>query len=234
MAPKIEAIKRGRGRPAVFDRVVALKEAMKLFWERGYEGTSFDELIGVMGISASSFYNSFGNKEQLYREAIEAYLQSSGCLLRAGLNDETIDTRTAFARFFADTAREFTRSDLPLGCMISLAGTHVPPGLESLREMMAERRAGSEAAFAERIRKGIADGDVPKGIDVDALASYYSALARGLAVQARDGASREKLLEIGRVGMRAWPTAPFKTEKQKLRRPERARVGQLRRQAHAR
>jgi hypothetical protein len=76
-----------------------------------------------------------------------------------------------------------------------------------MRKMMAEHRAGSEAAFAARIRKGIADGGVPKETDVDALAAYYSALARGLAVQARDGASREKLLEIGRIGMRAWPTA---------------------------
>jgi AcrR family transcriptional regulator len=219
MAPKIaETVKRGRGRPAVFDRAAALKEAMKLFWERGYEGTSFDELIGAMGISASSFYNSFGNKEELYREATEAYLQSSGCWFLGNVNDETIDTRTAFARLFAATAREFTRNDLPLGCMIALAGTHVPPDLTSMRKMMAEHRAGSEAAFAARIRKGIADGDVPKETDVDALAAYYSALARGLAVQARDGASREKLLEIGRIGMRAWPTAPSTTEKQKPRR----------------
>src|SRR5580704_12190384 len=96
MAPKIaETVKRGRGRPAVFDRAAALKEAMKLFWERGYEGTSFDELIGAMGISASSFYNSFGNKEELYREATEAYVQSSGGWFLGILHDETIDTRTA-------------------------------------------------------------------------------------------------------------------------------------------
>jgi len=205
MAPKSETVKRGPGRPTVFDRAAALNVAMKLFWERGYEGTSFDELIGAMGISASSFYNSFGNKEQLYREATEAYLQSSGCWLLGILNDETVDTRTTFARLFAATAREFTRNDLPLGCMISLAGTHVPPGLKSMQKLMAEHRAESEAAFAERIRKGIADGDVPKNTDVDALAAYYSALARGLAVQARDGASREKLAEIGRLAMRAWP-----------------------------
>ena len=71
MTPKIitgkkaEEGKRGRGRPAVFDRAKALNRAMKLFWERGYEGTSFDELIAAMGICASSFYNSFGSKEAL-------------------------------------------------------------------------------------------------------------------------------------------------------------------------
>jgi hypothetical protein len=53
-------------------------------------------------------------------------------------------------------------------------------------------------------------------------------------VHARDGASREKLLEIGRIAMRAWPTAPFKTEKQKPRLQGRPGVGRLRRQADAR
>jgi hypothetical protein len=89
--------------------------------------------------------------------------------------------------------------------MISLAGTHCPPGLSNIRDMMAEHRAFSEGAMANRMRKGVANGDMPKDADCDMLAAYYSAVARGLAVQARDGAPREKLSEIGRLAMRAWP-----------------------------
>ena len=59
--------------------------------------------------------------------------------------------------------------------------------------------------MATRIRKGVADGDVAQDVDCDMLAAYYCAVARGLAVQARDGAPREKLSEIGRLAMRAWP-----------------------------
>ena len=210
MTPKInpkikQGSKRGRGRPAVFDRHTALEQAMKLFWERGYEGTSFDELIAAMGISASSFYNSFGSKEALYCEATRSYLEWSGHWFFAILNDPAIDARTAFARLFEATAEEFTRGDHPLGCMIALAGTHCPPGMQNIRDMMAEHRAFSEGAMAARIRKGIADGDVPDDTDCDMLAAYYSAVARGLAVQARDGASRAKLADIGRLAMRAWP-----------------------------
>ena len=197
--------KRGRGRPAVFDRAIALQAAMKLFWERGYEGTSFDDLISAMGISASSFYNSFGSKEALYCEATQSYLQWAGQWFFAILNDPSSDTKTAFARLFEATAEEFTRGDHPLGCMISLAGTHCSPGMSNIREMMAEHRAFSESAMADRIRRGVAAGDMPRQIDCDMLAAYYSAVARGLAVQARDGASREKLSEIGRLAMRAWP-----------------------------
>jgi len=203
---KGEEGKRGRGRPAAFDRAKALHEAMKLFWERGYEGTSFDDLIAAMGISASSFCNSFGSKEALYCEATQTYLEWAGAWFFAILHDPSTDTKTAFALLFEATAEEFTRrGDHPLGCMISLAATHGPPEMKKLRDMMAEHRAFSESALAARIRRGIADGDVPGDVDCDMLAAYYSAVARGLAVQARDGATREKLAEIGRLAMRAWP-----------------------------
>jgi AcrR family transcriptional regulator len=209
----IKESKRGRGRPVVFDRQRALWAAMTLFWERGYEGTSFDDLTAAMGISSSSFYNSFGSKEELYCEATKSYLDWSGHWFFAILNDPGIDTRTAFARLFESTAEEFTRGGHPLGCMISLAGTHCAPGMTNIRDMMVEHRAFSEGALAERIRKGIEAGDVAKETDCDMLAAYYSAVARGLAVQARDGASRDKLAEIGRLAMRAWPASEVRPSK---------------------
>ena len=189
----------------MFDRGAALNAAMKLFWERGYEGTSFDDLITAMGISASSFYNSFGSKEDLYCEATRTYREWAGQWFFAILHDPSIDTKTAFARLFEATAEEFTRGDHPLGCMISLAGTHCSPGMQNIRDMMAEHRAFSESAMADRMRKGVINGDLADDTDCEMLAAYYSAVARGLAVQARDGASRQKLSEIGRLAMRAWP-----------------------------
>ncbi len=77
--------------------------------------------------------------------------------------------------------------------------------MNNIRDMMAEHRAFSESAMAARIRKGVANGEMPTDADCDMLAAYYSAVARGLAVQARDGASRKKLAQIGRLAMSAWP-----------------------------
>jgi AcrR family transcriptional regulator len=198
--------RRTRGRPKNFDRPVALQQAMKLFWERGYEGASFDDLTAAMGISPSSFYNTFGSKGRLYQEATEAYITAAGKWFAGELNADT-DTKTAFHRLLTAAAREFTRNDLPAGCMISLACTQVPPALTCLRDTMVGYRGAAQSAMAARIQRGIDEGDVPKDTDVEALAAFYSALSRGLAAQARDGASRERLQEIVEVGMRAWPTA---------------------------
>lgn len=200
-------LKRARGRPKNFDRAIALHQAMKLFWERGYEGTSFDDLTAVMGISPSSFYNSFGSKERLYQEATEAFMAHSREWFANELGAATA-AKTAFHELMKATAREATLDDMPAGCMISLAGTHVPPALTAVRIRMAGYRGAVESAMADRIRRGIDEGDVPQDTNVEALAAFYSALSRGMVVQARDGASRERLLEIVEVGMRAWPSAP--------------------------
>ncbi|WP_231854179.1 TetR/AcrR family transcriptional regulator [Gluconacetobacter diazotrophicus] len=206
MTPKkIDGERRGRGRPQSFDRDQALCAAMRLFWDRGYEGTSFDELTAAMGISPSSFYNAFGSKEQLYQEATEAYLTASRAWFLDILQQDA-DTRTVFRHLMEAAATEFTREDLPAGCMISVSGTQCAPGQARLRDLMARQRALSEAAMADRLRQGVADGDMPADTDAAGLAAFFSSLARGMAVQARDGASRDRLLDIARIGMQAWPT----------------------------
>ena len=66
---------RRRGRPATYTREEALDAATRLFWERGYEGTSFSELVAAMRIGHTTFYSEFGNKEELYREAAKHYIK---------------------------------------------------------------------------------------------------------------------------------------------------------------
>jgi AcrR family transcriptional regulator len=196
------------GRPRAFDRQTALRAAMKLLWEQGFEGTSFDDLTSTMGINPSSFYNAFGSKELLYKEALQYYLDSPSEWFSRALSEEQ-DVRIAFERLVESTATEFTRDDLPAGCMISLAGTHVPPSLDSLRETMISYRSMAEKMMAARLKQGVKQGQIPSTTDVDLLASYFGTVFRGMAVQARDGKSRESLQKIGRMALNAWPANPM-------------------------
>lgn len=205
MTSKIEnEVKRGRGRPKAFDREEAVAAAMLLFWERGYAGTSFDDLTAAMGINPSSFRNTFKSKEALYREATDAYVLETGAWFFGVLSAEA-DVHAAFSRLFDETADQYTRDDRPPGCMVSLAATHVPASLASLKDMMAGHRAAAETAMAERIRQAQRDGQIGQDIDASLLAGFFNTVFRGMAVQARDGATKSRLLDIGRVAMRAFP-----------------------------
>ena len=194
-----------RGRPPAFDRDEALRQAMRLFWDRGYEGTTFDQLLACMGISASSFQNAFGSKQALYEEATRRYLEEKTAWFDESLS-RIADTRQAFETLIETTADAFTEGGMPAGCMISLAGTHAAPACDPIREMMVEQRALSERLMRVRLQAGIESGELPAGTDAASLAAFFSTVFRGMAVQARDGASRERLVEIGRLAMRVWPT----------------------------
>jgi len=203
---QIKSLKRGRGRPKSFDRTAAIQQAMQLFWDRGYEGTTFDDLIEAMNLSPSSFYHEFGSKEKLYREAADHYLKMSTSYLRGFATHP--DTRAAFEALIEEAAAFFTNDASPAGCMLSLAGTQLPPNLRSVAEYTKSLRKLFEQALARRLRKGVSDGDLPPGTNVKELAAYFGAIFRGMAVQARDGASRKQLLATCRLAMRAWPSRP--------------------------
>jgi hypothetical protein len=89
--------------------------------------------------------------------------------------------------------------------MISLAGTHAAPECDRIRDMMAAKRTMSEEAMRQRIEAGIMAGDVPPDTDAAAMAAFFSTVFRGMAVQARDGATRDQLLKIGALAMKVWP-----------------------------
>lgn len=177
---------------------------MKLFWEHGFEGTSTDDLEAALKMGPSSILNSFGRKEQLYALAIETYMGEPTKYFVDMLNSSP-ETRQAFENLVNAAADELTRSDHPTGCMISLAGTHMSAAHESIRALLAAQRAQSERLLADRLRRGVSEGDLPVDTNVEELASYFGTVFRGMAVQARDGRSRAQLRAIGRLAMRAWP-----------------------------
>jgi AcrR family transcriptional regulator len=193
-----------RGRPRTFDPDVALRKALDLFWERGYEGTSLNDLALAMGIASASIYACFGSKEDLFRKVMAVYGATAGEPPRRALREEPT-ARAAIHAMLSATADQITGPDTPHYCMLVLAA---PTGAEenhAVREFLADRRRGQFAAIRDRLSRGVADGDLAApAIGLDALARYYATVVQGLSVQARDGADRAELESVVTCAMAAW------------------------------
>ena len=205
------AVKTRRGRPPAFDKDTALTTAMFLFWERGYEGVSIDDLTEAMGISPSSLYAGFGSKEELFLRALDKYEKEIG-MYWVPILESIAEGREAFARMFEAAARELTRPDLPRGCMMTLALLHSSPELDPLRRKLNKRRAAALDIITARLRRALKDGDLPEKTPIDSLAQMLMTVFQGMTVRARAGAARKELLQAGRGALAAWPAdAPLRS-----------------------
>jgi AcrR family transcriptional regulator len=204
-----------RGRPRTFDPDVALRQALDVFWERGYEGTSLSDLAQAMGIASASIYAAFGSKEELFRKVMTLYGTTSGEPPRRALREEPT-ARGAIHGMLRATADEITRPDTPHGCMLILAAPTGAVENHSVREFLAERRRDQFAAIRARLAR---DLDLPAE-RLDAVARYYTTVVQGLSIQARDGASRGELEEVVTCAMAVWGTLTAYGKKARADRSE--------------
>lgn len=216
--PPAEA-RKPRGRPRSFEREAALDAAMELFREKGYESASITDLTGAMGINAPSLYSAFGDKEKLFLAAAERYLQ----VRRAACPYyEEPTARQAIERLLTYMAHELTQGHNPKGCLLQMATATAANASPALQKALAEHRAWGRERMRARIRKGIADGDVPAGTDANALGDLYYTVLSGMSMQARDGASARSLLAIVRQALKLFPEAPQAARQRKRRATEAA------------
>jgi AcrR family transcriptional regulator len=192
-----------RGRPRAFDRAKALRRAMEVFWAQGYEGTSLADLTKAMGINRPSLYAAFGCKEALFREAVELYEEIEGVAANRALAEEP----TAFAAFEAmlrANAAAYTDPRKPPGCMVVLAAILGTPDSAAVREYLALSRRRTQSVLEQRLKRAIKEGEIPPGVNVRSLASFYATVLAGMSLQARDGASKAALDAIVDVALASW------------------------------
>ncbi|MFD7156763.1 TetR/AcrR family transcriptional regulator [Kribbella sp. NPDC059898] len=186
-----------RGRPRTFDPDVALRQALDVFWERGYEGTSLSDLADAMGIRSASIYAYFGSKEDLFRQVMTLYGATAGEPPRRALR-EGATAREAVHAMLRATADQITHPEHPHYCMLILAAPTGAVENHAVRQFLADGRHG----MYEEIRARLA-ADVPPA-RLDAVARYYTTVVQGLSVQARDGATRAELETVITCAMAAW------------------------------
>lgn len=200
----ISATARKSGRPRTFDAETALDKAMKVFWEKGYEGSSLPALTEAMGMNRPSLYAVFGNKENLFRMALERYGASHDPLFNAALEQPT--ARAVVEHFLRGNADAQTESENPHGCLVINGALACSDDALPIRDSLIERRAASEAKLRARLERAKADGDLPADSCSGQLARYVMTVSNGMAVQAAAGATRKQLQEVVDQVLRGWPS----------------------------
>ncbi len=174
-----------------------------MFWKKGYEGTALSDLTAAMGINRPSIYATFGNKEALFRKALDRYSERMTNYMGEALKEST--ARAVAERLMAGTADLLSCPGNPKGCLIVQGALACGDEADPIRKELISRRATGEAAVRERFARAAAEGDLPTGTDAADLARYVMAVMHGMAVQSAGGASREELQGVIDLSMGAWP-----------------------------
>ncbi|UMZ09533.1 TetR/AcrR family transcriptional regulator [Pseudomonas sp. MPFS] len=194
------------GRPREFDRNQALRQALELFWARGFETTSMADLVAALGIASARIYAAFGSKEALFREAIELYESHEGGFADRALAEEP-SARAAIARLLNEAVQLYTRPGQPLGCMVVSSAVNCSSDNDGVRQWLAEHRRARTASIVQRLQAAVQSGELAGHGDATSLGDYYSTVLHGLSVQARDGASAEQLRKVVALAMGVFDNA---------------------------
>jgi len=181
----------------------ALDRALRVFWRKGYEGTSLSDLTKAMGINRPSLYAAFGDKEALFRKALDRYADGPAAYVREALKEPT--ARAIAERLLCDSADLLANPRNPQGCLLVQGALACGEAASPIRQELNSRRAAGEAAIRKRLERAKSDGDLPSCSDPADLARYLATVMHGMAVQAAGGASRQELRRIVKTALRAWP-----------------------------
>ena len=179
------------GRPRTFDREEALKKAMLVFWEKGFEGTTMADLIAAIGMKAPSVYAAFGNKDALFREAVELYLGQveQGPLKALSASTSILD---ALESSLSESVKMLSGSEAS-SCLIMAGAINCAPEHQEHVQHLRNLRSLYKEALKARFEQALEDGQLIEGAQPDALAEFYFGFIHGLALRAKDGSTKKEL-----------------------------------------
>ncbi len=184
--------KRAPGRPRAYEPDQVLDRALRVFWTKGYEATTVDDLTAAMGLSRPSLYNAYGDKEALFLRCMERYTSTRGQLVVQAM--ERCDTISeAVKAYLRQAAINFTDDELPRGCLIAC----VIPAIDNaeMRAYSTDVLAKSDSVVAAKLAAAVVSGELPPEFPIARRARRITDAASALAIRARAGSSREELLE---------------------------------------
>ncbi len=189
-------------RPREFNPDEALEQAMQAFWSKGYEATSLSDLTRAMGISRSSFYETFGSKHALFLDAIERFGDTAVERSVAGLEGDG-PARAAIAQVFGRVVDNAVGRGDRRGCFVCNCATEVSPHDPEAAARVAACLGRFEAAFHAAVTRGQRAGEIAADRDPRALARYLTSSLNGLGVMTKARPDRAALDDVVRVVLSA-------------------------------
>jgi AcrR family transcriptional regulator len=194
-----------RGRPREFCVDHALAQALRVFWTKGFEGASLTDLTEAMGITRPSLYAAFGNKESLFRKALDLYEREKMAYIGQGLAQPT--ARKVAETMLRGALENVAGEDEPHGCMRVIASVACGPAAQSLHEEITQRTEIFKQMMVERFERAKEDGDLPSNIDALGLTGVLVAWLQGISIQANQGINRKDLERLIETALALWPSA---------------------------
>jgi len=187
-----------------FDRHEVLNRAMAVFWERGYEATSIQDLLQAMGINRGSLYATFGDKQQLFLAVLDHYADKVSTAMLDALGDA--DPRRAIAQMFAVLLRRTSDPSWPRGCLNTNTALECPGSGDAITRTVAERLGQQESALYHVLHRAQVAGALNRGQDCRALARFFVGVAQGVNVVHKAGADPATLQDIVAIALRTLDT----------------------------
>jgi TetR/AcrR family transcriptional regulator, copper-responsive repressor len=189
-----------RGRPRCFNLEEALDRSLLLFWEKGFQNTSLDEIAEAIGVKKPSLYAAFGDKATLFRKVLLRYSAKLSEPIQA--LDRYDDIREAIAAFMELGIAGGCSRGHPRGCLLTSAfadSTLLPPSLAKEIKALIKQ---ADQAVDQRLKKAVRDGQLPDGFDTKGTAKFLITLMHGIALRIRAGETRADLRKIKKAALR--------------------------------
>ncbi len=167
-----------------FDECEVLNKAVNLFWLKGYNGTSMQDLVDGLGISRSSLYDTYGDKHTLFIRALESY-QSAASGKVCGIINSQKPAKETIRQLLTYIASELLDDKTHKGCFMVNAEVEVAPHDEQVSKMICENDQQVEDAFYMVIKNGQESGEITNQQDARALARFIFNAVKGIRVTAK-------------------------------------------------
>ena len=185
-------------RPREFNADAALNRALDVFWSKGYEATSVDDLCAITGLSRSSLYSTFGRKRDLLLRSVDRYVERRTPDIAAILA-QPMPVREAFATLARQFIEQIVSGPGRRGCFLGNCAAELPRGDRAALARVRQGLAQTEATFRAALMRAVACGELSSDVDIRALARFLTAGFQGLRLIGKVNPGRAALEDVART-----------------------------------